>query len=209
MLKSKFCVVGVDKDIQDFITSNKHKYLGLISDLKAKNYSIRKRIGGENLKDWNKIKKKYNPDIYIVIDDGKIREKLFKNLFKKNTKNLIFKNSIIDQNVHKNILKKNGILIQKLSFISSNVKIGDGVRINVGSQIHHDVKLDNYCTIAPGAIILGSVKIGKYSYIGANSTIRQGVRIGNNAVVGAGAVVINDVKDYEVVAGNPAKKIKR
>ncbi len=209
MLKSKFCVVGVDKDIQDFITSNKHKYLGLISDLKAKNYSIGKRIGGENQKDWNKIKKKYNPDVYIVIDDGKIREKLLKNIFKKNTKNLIFKNSIIDQNVHKNILKKNGILIQKLSFISSNVKIGDGVRINVGSQIHHDVKLDSYCTIAPGAIILGSVNIGRYSYIGANSTIRQGIRIGNNAVVGAGAVVIKDVKDYEVVAGNPAKKIKR
>ena len=209
MLKSKFCLVGVDKDIQDFITSNKHKYLGLISDLKAKNYSIGKRIGGENQKDWNKIKKKYNPDVYIVIDDGKIREKLLKNIFKKNTKNLIFKNSIIDENVHKNILKKNGILIQKLSFISSNVKIGDGVRINVGSQIHHDVKLDSYCTIAPGAIILGSVNIGRYSYIGANSTIRQGIRIGNNAVVGAGAVVIKDVKDYEVVAGNPAKKIKR
>ena len=209
MLKSKFCLVGVDKDIQDFITSNKHKYLGLISDLKAKNYSIGKRIGGENQKDWNKIKKKYNPDVYIVIDDGKIRETLLKNIFKKNTKNLIFKNSIIDENVHKNILKKNGILIQKLSFISSNVKIGDGVRINVGSQIHHDVKLDSYCTIAPGAIILGSVNIGRYSYIGANSTIRQGIRIGNNAVVGAGAVVIKDVKDYEVVAGNPAKKIKR
>ena len=51
--------------------------------------------------------KKYNPDVYIVIDDGKIREKLLKNIFKK-YKNLIFKNSIIDENVHKNILKKMG-----------------------------------------------------------------------------------------------------
>ena len=32
--------------------------------------------------------------------------------------------------------------------------------------------------------------------------------IGNNAVVGAGAVVIKDVKDNDVVAGNPAKSIK-
>ena len=78
----------------------------------------------------------------------------------------------------------------------------------VTNIIHHDVLIVEYATIAPRAVILGSVKIGKFSYIGANSTIKQGVMIGNNAVVGAGAVVIKDVKDNDVVAGNPAKSIK-
>ena len=98
--------------------------------------------------------------------------------------------------------------IQKLCFVSSNVNIGDGVKINVGAQIHHDVSIEKYCTIAPRAVILGSVKIGKYTYVGANSTIKQNVKIGKNVIIGAGAVVVNDIKNNQIVAGNPAKKIK-
>ena len=105
----------------------------------------------------------------------------------------------VDKSVIKDLLKKKGILIQKLCFISSRVNISNGVKINIGSQIHHDVLIGEYATIAPRAVVLGSVKIGKFSYIGANSTIKQGVKIGNNAVVGAGAVVIKDVNDNDVV----------
>ena len=208
MLKSKFCVVGVDNDIQEFIFENKHNYLGLVSNLKGKNYKFGRVIGGENLKDWLKIKKKYNPDVFILIDEGKIRERLHNKIYKDNFKNLIIKNSYIEKSVAKNISKKKGIFIQKLCFVSSNVNIGDGVKINVGAQIHHDVSIEKYCTIAPRAVILGSVKIGKYTYIGANSTIKQNVKIGKNVVIGAGAVVVKDIKNNQIVAGNPAKKIK-
>ena len=208
MLKSKFCVVGVDNDIQEFIFENKHNYLGLVSNLKGKNYKFGRVIGGENLSDWLKIKKKYNPDVFILIDEGKVRERLSKKIFKNNLKNLIIKNSYIDKSVIKNISKKRGIFIQKLCFISSNVNIGDGVKINVGAQIHHDVSIEKYCTIAPRAVILGSVKIGKYTYIGANSTIKQNVKIGKNVIIGAGAVVVKDIKNNQIVAGNPAKEIK-
>ena len=208
MLKSKFCIVGVDKDIQEFIFENKRNYLGLVSNLKGKNYKFGRVIGGENLKDWLKIKKKYNPDVFILIDEGKVRERLSKKIFKNNLKNLIIKNSYIDKSVIKNISKKRGIFIQKLCFISSNVNIGDGVKINVGAQIHHDVSIEKYCTIAPRAVILGSVKIGKYTYIGANSTIKQNVKIGKNVIIGAGAVVVKDIKNNQIVAGNPAKEIK-
>ena len=208
MLKIKFCVVGVDNDIQEFIFENKHNYLGLVSNLKGKNYKFGRVIGGENLKDWLKIKKKYNPYVFILIDEGKVRERLSKKIFKNNLKNLIIKNSYIDKSVIKNISKKRGIFIQKLCFISSNVNIGDGVKINVGAQIHHDVSIEKYCTIAPRAVILGSVKIGKYTYIGANSTIKQNVKIGKNVIIGAGAVVVKDIKNNQIVAGNPAKEIK-
>tara|TARA_Y100001970_G_scaffold70948_1_gene90244 strand:- start:2409 stop:3038 length:630 start_codon:yes stop_codon:yes gene_type:complete len=208
MLKRKFCIVGVDNDIQDFIFENKRNYLGLVSNLKGKNYKFGRVIGGENLSDWLKIKKKYNPDVFILIDEGKVRERLYEKIFKNNLKNLIIKKSYIDKSVIKYISKKRGIFIQKLCFISSNVNIGDGVKINVGAQIHHDVSIEKYCTIAPRAVILGSVKIGKYTYIGANSTIKQNVKIGKNVIIGAGAVVVKDIKNNQIVAGNPAKEIK-
>ena len=207
MIKNKFCVVGIDRDFEEFIIENKGNYLGLISNYK-KNYKIAKRAGEEKINDWLKLKKKHNPNIYIVIDQGKERKLLTDKIFKKNVKNLIMDKSYIDKFVMKDLSKKKGILVQKLCFISSRVKINSGVKINVGSHIHHDALIGEYVTIAPKALILGSVKIGKFSYIGANSIIKQGITIGNNAVIGAGAVVIKNVKDNDVVAGNPAKSIK-
>ena len=45
--------------------------------------------------------------------------------------------------------------------------------------------------------------------IGSNATILCGVRIGRNAIVGAGAVVTRDVPPFTVVAGNPARIIRK
>ena len=45
--------------------------------------------------------------------------------------------------------------------------------------------------------------------IGANAVVIEGVRIGRGAVVAAGAVVISDVEPDTVVAGIPARVIKR
>jgi len=46
-------------------------------------------------------------------------------------------------------------------------------------------------------------------WIGSNSLIKSGVRIGNGAVVGMGSVVTKDVEPYTIVAGNPAKVIRK
>ncbi|WP_286965763.1 CatB-related O-acetyltransferase [Flavobacterium sp. UBA4854] len=45
-------------------------------------------------------------------------------------------------------------------------------------------------------------------WIGANVYIKNGITIGNGAVIAAGATVINDVPDYAIVGGVPAKIIK-
>ena len=208
MIKNKFCLVGVDMDFDSLIRKYKTKFVGFFSKFNSKKYSsTTKKAYKENFIEWIKIKKKFNPEVYIVVDEGLEREKLVNKIFKKNVKNLIIKDAEIDADVLKKIKKKKGIIIQRKSMISSNVNIEDGVKIHIGAQIHHDVSLGKYSTIAPSSVILGSVKIGKYSFVGANSTIKQNIKIGNKSVIGAGSVVIRNVKDNEVVAGNPAKKI--
>lgn len=53
------------------------------------------------------------------------------------------------------------------------------------------------------------VVIGENSWIGARALILPGITIGNFCVVAAGAVVTKDVPDYTVVAGVPAKEVKK
>jgi acetyltransferase-like isoleucine patch superfamily enzyme len=51
------------------------------------------------------------------------------------------------------------------------------------------------------------VTIGRDVWIGANVSIVDGVTIGSHAVVGIASVVTKDIPEYEIWAGNPAKKI--
>ena len=51
--------------------------------------------------------------------------------------------------------------------------------------------------------------IGNDVWIGRSALIRQGVRIGDGAVIGMGAVVTKDVEPYSVVAGCPAREIRK
>lgn len=51
------------------------------------------------------------------------------------------------------------------------------------------------------------IKIGPDVWIGSNSVICN--NIGNRCVIGAGSVVVKNVEDYSLVAGNPARLIKK
>lgn len=102
-----------------------------------------------------------------------------------------------------------GAFIQWNAHVSAGVNAGRFVRVNVGANLMHDVIVGDFSTIAPDASVLGCVHIGSQCYIGANSTILPGITIGDGAIVGAGAVVTRDVDPMTVVAGNPARILKR
>lgn len=51
--------------------------------------------------------------------------------------------------------------------------------------------------------------IGSDVWIGDNAVVRKGVTIGNGAIVGAGSVVTKDIEPFAIVAGNPAKIIRK
>jgi maltose O-acetyltransferase len=57
--------------------------------------------------------------------------------------------------------------------------------------------------------VLLPTKIGRDVWIGANAVILGGITIGDGAVVAAGAVVTNDVERGVIVAGNPAREMRR
>ena len=55
----------------------------------------------------------------------------------------------------------------------------------------------------------GDTVIGNDVWIGQNAVILPGVQIGNGAIIGANSIVGSNVKPYTVVAGNPAKPIRK
>lgn len=58
-------------------------------------------------------------------------------------------------------------------------------------------------------VVSRPIHIGKNCFIGCNSIILKGTEIGDNCVVGAGAVVAGKFEDNVVIAGNPARVIRR
>jgi len=55
----------------------------------------------------------------------------------------------------------------------------------------------------------GDVLIGNDVWIGRGARVQSGVTIGDGAVVGGYSVVTKDVRPYAIVAGNPAREIRR
>ena len=87
--------------------------------------------------------------------------------------------------------------------IGDNVLIAPNVSIyTAGHPLHADTRKTGYEYGIP-------VTIGDNVWIGGNSIIMPGVTVGCNSVIGAGSVVTKDVPDWTVVAGNPARVIRK
>lgn len=84
-------------------------------------------------------------------------------------------------------------------YIEDDVRIAYGVSIITNNHDYYDRHI----------LVMDPVRLCRNSWIGMNAIILPGVTVGENAIVGAGSVVTHDVEPCTVVAGNPAKVIKR
>lgn len=92
--------------------------------------------------------------------------------------------------------------------IEKNVLIGLNVYI---SDCQHEYKDIVEPIMYQGLVGSGKVRIKQGAWIGNNAVILGGndITIGKNAIVGANSVVKKSVPDFTIVAGNPARIVKR
>lgn len=88
--------------------------------------------------------------------------------------------------------------------IEANCLLGSGVHILSGKEQHNFDDIGRPLKDQGGKFT--KVVIGEDSWLGNGAIIMANV--GKKCIVAAGAVVVNDVPDYAIVGGNPAKIIK-
>ena len=98
-----------------------------------------------------------------------------------------------------------GYLVQIDNSYPNKVIINDNATIVFGSMILAHDNSKKYTR--SGSEIVKTVTIHERSFIGAGSIILPGITIGKRSIVGAGSVVTKNVKNDEIVVGNPAQPI--
>ena len=110
-----------------------------------------------------------------------------------------------------------GCVIMMGAVINIGASIGDRTMVDMNVVIGGRAIVGENCHIGAGAVLAGVIEppsatpvvIGNDVLIGANAVIIEGIEIGEGAVVAAGAVVVDNVEPHTVVAGTPARIIKR
>jgi acetyltransferase-like isoleucine patch superfamily enzyme len=114
----------------------------------------------------------------------------------------------------------------------ARVRVGAGTFLNMGVMIasHELVEIGDHCMLANGCFVSdashrfddqtkpitwqgfaskGPTRIGANSWLGANVVVTSGVNIGERCVIGANSVVTKDIEASSVVAGIPARVIRK
>jgi UDP-2-acetamido-3-amino-2,3-dideoxy-glucuronate N-acetyltransferase len=124
-----------------------------------------------------------------------------------------------------------GCVIGKNVYVDTDVVVGNLVKVQNNVSLYKGVTLEDAVFIGPHVCFTndrvpravnadGSAKtdddwavsptLVRYgAAVGANSTILPGVTIGRWAMIGSGSVVTRDVDNFELVVGNPARRIGR
>jgi acetyltransferase-like isoleucine patch superfamily enzyme len=129
-----------------------------------------------------------------------------------------------------------GVLLEPGVWITApgdaRVRIGAGTFLNMGVMVasQHLVEIGEHCMLANGCFVSdashryddlerpvpwqgfqskGPTRIGDNCWLGANVVVTSGVNIGERCVIAANSVVTRDIEPFSLVAGAPARLLRR
>ncbi|ABS22917.1 2,3,4,5-tetrahydropyridine-2,6-dicarboxylate N-acetyltransferase [Bacillus cytotoxicus] len=166
--------------------------------------------------EWSEIKvileenKKHIAD-YVVENDR--RNSAIPMLDLKGIKARIEPGAIIRDHVE---IGDNAVIMMNAT-INIGAVIGEGSMIDMNAVLGGRATVGKNCHVGAGAVLAGVIEppsakpviVEDDVVIGANVVVLEGVTVGKGAVVAAGAIVTEDVPPYTVVAGTPARVIKK
>lgn len=97
-----------------------------------------------------------------------------------------------------------GTIVCAGACVTTNVRTGRHVHLNLGVTVGHDTVLGDYVTASPNASISGNVVLDDEVNLGTGCSIIERRRVGARTVVGAGAAVVRDLPADVTAVGVPA-----
>lgn len=146
---------------------------------------------------------------YIAVGNPAVRLKIYNKL--KNKTNISFPN-LIHRNAQYDKRYVNygiGNIICSGVSMTTNIKIGNFVHINLNSTVGHDTIIEDFVTVSPSVNVSGNVVLQNCVYLGTNSTIIEKINICKDIIIGAGCVVVKSLTQQGTYVGIPAKKMEK
>lgn len=139
---------------------------------------------------------------------------VIKSSFLSNLVGLYQRTIIVTRTPEARISIGNGVGISGATiYARSSIEIGDNTCIGGNTKIldndFHPLEVEARNADIKEKIGTKPIKIGKDCFIGCNALILKGTQLGDGCVVGAGAVVTGSFEPGSVIAGNPAKCIRK
>ena len=100
----------------------------------------------------------------------------------------------------------NNSVLNRRCYVDGRAEVIIGDNVSISPEVYilsldHNVQSNNFSTTPEKTVI------NDYTWIGVRSIILPGIELSKGSVVGAGSVVTRNTNQFEIVAGNPAKKI--
>lgn len=101
-----------------------------------------------------------------------------------------------------------GTVVCAGSVLTTQVRIGSFVNVNLGCTVGHDTVVEDFCNLSPGVHLSGAVHLERGVDVGTGAVVLPGRRVGGDSTLGAGAVVTADVPPRSVAVGVPARVVR-
>ncbi len=101
-----------------------------------------------------------------------------------------------------------GCVIMPHASVSSGVKLGRCCLVMVNAVIGHNSRIDDYCHVAAQSCLGACNRVKKGVHLGLNASVRENLTLGEYSALGMGGVLLNDMGDFEIWTGVPAKLLR-